>query len=315
MYKIGIVGAGAIGGCHKEAFVNNTSCELVAVCDKALDRAEKLAAGTNARVYEDYQKMQECENLDAVILNLPHFLHESVTVYFLERGVSVLVEKPMAINTAECDAMIAAAKRGGAKLAVGHVQRYYNCYRFLKKMIEEERFGKLCGIREVRNCEYFTGRPAWFLDRKLAGGGILMNYGAHTLDKVFYTTGLKAEDVFAVGNNFLTGDSVEAAAQLLVRFEGGVSGTFCYCGCNVPSEYRTDFYFTNGAAQIRDGWDLWVSEAGGEFVQVEGCNSWGLFEPQLAEFIKLLDGEESEVVTPEYGKDVIAVLEKAFSQI
>jgi len=314
MYKIGIVGAGAIGGCHKEAFKENPSCELVAVCDKVLDRAEKLAEGTAAHIYDDYQKMCESEKLDAVILNLPHFLHESVTVYFLEKGVSVLVEKPMAINAAECDAMIAASKKTGAKLAVGHVQKYYNCYRFLKEMIAEERFGKLCGIREVRNCDYFTGRPGWFLNRKLAGGGILMNYGAHTLDKIFYTTGLKVENVVAMGNNFLTDDSVEAIAQLLVRFEGGVNGTFCYCGCKVPSEYRTDFYFTNGAAQIRDGWDLWISEAGGEFEHVDGCNSWGLFEVQLAEFVKLLDGEESEVVTPEYGKDVIAVLEKAFAQ-
>ena len=315
MYKIGIVGAGAIGSCHKEAFKANPSCVLTAVCDKVLERAEKLAEGTGAHVYDDYRKMQESEALDAVILNLPHFLHESVTVYFLEKGVSVLVEKPMAINTAECDAMIAASKKSGAKLAVGHVQRYHNCYRFLKKMIAEERFGKLCGVREVRNCDYFTGRPGWFLDRKLAGGGILMNYGAHTMDKMFYTIGLKAEEVVAMGNNFLTDDSVEAFAQLLVRFEGGVNGTFCYCGCKVPSEYRTDFYFTNGAAQIRDGWDLWISEAGGEFTQVEGCNSWGLFEPQLAEFVKLLDGEDSEIVTPEYGRDVIAVLEKAFSQI
>ena len=315
MYRIGIVGAGAIGGCHKEAFKANPTCELAAVCDTVLDRAEKLADGTNARVYDDYKKMQEAEQLDAVILNLPHFLHESATVYFLEKGISVLVEKPMAINTAECDAMIAASKKSGAKLAVGHVQRYHNCYTILKNIIAENRLGKLCGIREVRNCDYFTGRPAWFLNKKLAGGGILMNYGAHSMDKIFYTTGLKVENVVAMGNNFLTEDSVEAIAQLLVKFEGGVNGTFCYCGCKVPSEYRTDFYFTNGQAQVRDGWELWVSEAGGEFVCMEGCNSWDLFEPQLAEFVKLLNGEESRIVTPEYGRDVIAVLEKALAQI
>lgn len=315
MYKFGIVGAGAIGGCHKEAFMTNPDCELVAICDKVLERAQKLAENTNARVYDDYQKMQEAEKLDAVILNLPHFLHECVTVYFLEKGISVLVEKPMAINTAECDAMIAAAKKSGAKLAVGHVQKYHKCYTFLKEIIESGKLGKLCGIREVRNCDYFTNRPKWFLDRKLAGGGILMNYGAHTFDKVFYSTGLEVESVCAVGNNFLTDDSVEAMAQLLVKFKGGVSGTFCYCGTKVPSAYCTDFYFTNGAAQVRDGWDLWISEAGEEFKHVEGCNSWDLFEPQLEEFVKLLNGEKSKAVTAEYGRTVIAALEKAFEQI
>lgn len=315
IYKIGIVGAGAIGTAHKQAIDANAECELVAVCDKVLEKAQLLAEGTSAHVYEDYQQMQESEKLDAVILNLPHFLHKSITVYFLEHGVPVLVEKPMAITTEECDAMIAASKKSGTKLAVGHVQKYFPCYRALKKMIEENRFGKLCGIREVRNCDYFTGRPAWFLNRKLAGGGIVMNYCAHTMDKIFYCTGLKAKEVFAAGNNFLTDHTVEAIAQVLVKFDGGVNGTFCYCGCKVPDDYTTDFYFTNGAAQIRDGYDLWISEAGGEFVPVGNCDPDEIFNFQLCEFIKLLKGEESEVVTPEYGKEIIAVLEKALSQI
>lgn len=315
MYKIGVVGAGKIAGSHKKAILAQPQCQLVAVCDTVLDRAKALAEGTDARVYDNYETMQAEEELDAVILNLPHFLHEKVSVYFLDRGISVLVEKPMAISTRECDGMIAAAQKSGAKLAVGHVQRYHKCYRIVKQMIESKQLGELCGIREVRNVDYFTNRPAWFLDRTLAGGGILMNFGAHTMDKVFYTTGLKVKDVFASGNNFLTNDSVEAIAQLLVTFEGGVSGTFCYCGCKGAREYRTDFYFTNGTAQIRDGWDLWVCEAGGEFTRVDGCNDSGLIEAQMVEFVKLLNGEENEMVTPEYGRSVISVLERAFAQI
>lgn len=315
MYKIGVVGAGKIASAHKRAILEHEQCRLVAICDTVQEKAEKLAEGTDARVYDNYETMQEREELDAVILNLPHFLHEKASVYFLDRGISVLVEKPMAITTAECDAMIAAAERTGAKLAVGHVQRYHKCYRIVKRMIENKQLGRLCGIREVRNVDYFTNRPAWFLDRALAGGGILMNFGAHTMDKVFYTTGLKVKDVFASGNNFLTDDSVEAIAQLLVTFEGGVSGTFCYCGCKGAREYRTDFYFTGGTAQIRDGWDLWVCEAGGEFTRVEGCNDSGLIEAQMVEFVKLLSGEENEMVTPEYGLEVISVLERAFAQI
>lgn len=315
MYKIGVVGAGKIASAHKNAILQQAQCCLAAVCDIARDKAEKLAEGTDARVYDNYEEMQEQEALDAVILNLPHFLHEKVSVYFLDRGISVLVEKPMAITTRECDAMIAAAKKTGAKLAVGHVQRYHKCYRIVKRIIESKQLGELCGIREVRNVDYFTNRPAWFLDKALAGGGILMNFGAHTLDKVFYTTSLTVKDVFASGNNFLTDDSVEAMAQLLVTFEGGVSGTFCYCGCKGAREYRTDFYFTNGTAQIRDGWDLWVSEAGGEFTRVEDCNDSGLIEAQMVEFVKLLRGEENEMVTPEYGRRVISALERAFAQI
>lgn len=315
MYKIGVVGAGKVALAHKKAILGHEQCCLAAICDTVVDKAKKLAEGTDARIYDNYETMQEKEALDAVILNLPHFLHEKVSVYFLDRGISALVEKPMAISTEECDAMIAAAKRSGAKLGVGHVQRYHRCYSIVKQMIGSKQLGELCGIREVRNVDYFTNRPAWFLDKALAGGGILMNFGAHTLDKVLYTTGLKMKDVFASGNNFLTNDSVEAMAQLLVTFEGGVSGTFCYCGCKGAREYRTDFYFTGGTAQIRDGWDLWVCEAGGEFTHVAGCNDSGLIDAQMVEFVKLLNGEENEMATPEYGREVISVLERAFAQI
>lgn len=81
------------------------------------------------------------------------------------------------------------------------------------------------------------------------------------------------------------------------------------------NSYQTDFYFTNGAVQIRNGYDMWVSEGGKPFIQIDNCDPSEIFDFQLNEFIKLLKNEASEVVSPEYGKEVIAVLEKALSQI
>ena len=314
MFRIGVVGAGIIGASHKKAILGNPDCILTAACDLDVAKAEAMAEGTEARVYTDYKVMYENETLDAVVLNLPHFLHKDVSVWFLERGVAVLVEKPMANTVAECDAMIAASKKSGAPLAVGHVQRYFRPYRHLRRLIEEGSLGKLCQINEIRNTDYFPNRPAWFLDKKKAGGGIIMNYGAHTLDKVFYTTGLEVTGVSAAGSNLLTDDSIEASAQMLVRFEGGVSGVFSYCGTHCPTYYQTDFYFTNGTARIdRWGSRLLVSEGAKPLEEVE-LEPNNVFGDQLAEFVKLLRGEPSEVVTPEYGRRVIAILEDAVSQ-
>ena len=91
MFRIGVVGAGIIGASHKSALLADPDCEMTAVCDIALASAERLAEGTKARVYTDYREMAEREALDAVILNLPHFLHCDTSVFFLERGISVLV--------------------------------------------------------------------------------------------------------------------------------------------------------------------------------------------------------------------------------
>ncbi len=315
MKKFGIVGAGIISDAHKQALLANNECEISAICDIATDKAEKLAEGTSARVYADYKVMQENEELDAVILNLPHFLHMEVTVYFLEHNVAVLCEKPMANTVAECDRMIEVSKSTGTPLAIGHVQRYFECFRELKKMIKEETLGKLCSFTETRNTDYFNGRPKWFLTKSQAGGGILMNYGAHTLDKLFYTTGLSVEKVMALGSNMLTDDDVEASAQILLQMTGGVSASLTYCGTHVPIQYDTYFYFTDGAAWIKDGLELWISKKNSGYERVELDYDTSFFSKQLTEFLKFLDGEENEMVTAEYAREVIVVLEKIFEQI
>lgn len=312
MYKIGIVGAGIIAEDHKVAVVNHPESELVAVCDIAIEKAQSLVAGTDARVYADYKDMAENEELDAVILNLPHFLHMPVTVYFLDRGVSVLVEKPMAITVEECEMMDAAAKRSGAKLAVGHLQRYFVCNREAKRIIDEKCFGELCQMTETRNIDYFTNRPAWFLDKKKAGGGIVMNYCAHTLDKLFYFVDSPVVRVCANVGNKLNDADVEAQCQVLLRLENGVSASFSYCSSRLDYYYETILYFTDGIIKIINGTVIWVAQKGRPFEKVELDYKRSAINDQFVDFIKLLNGEENEIVDAERGKQVIAVIEEIF---
>ncbi len=318
MIKIGLIGVGAVGEMHKEAIDGHPDCELTAVCNRTISKAEKMAEGTSIHCYSDYKEMMEKEELDAVIVNLPHDMHHDVTNHILNCGVSVLVEKPMAMTVAECDSMMKTAEKNGVILAVGHVQRYYDCLRGLRKLIAEKRLGKLCAVTIKRNCDYFTNRAAWFLDKKQSGGGILMNYGAHSMDILFYTTGLSVKRVAAVGNNFLTDHNVEATAQVLLEMEGGVGASILHCGCKVHGEDEFIYYFTNGTAQIRNGLELWISEGGAPYEMVDTSNE-GMHEnfmiDQIAEFIKMMKGEPNEMVTAEYGRDVIATLEQAFEQI
>lgn len=315
MIKLGIVGAGAIGKAHKKAILNNADCTISAICDVVCENALKLAEGTDAKIYTDYKEMQENEKLDGVILNLPHFLHKEITVYFLEKGIPTLIEKPMANSVEECDAMIEASAKYNTPLGVGHVQRYFKCHKYLRDLIKSNKLGKLCSITETRNINYFPNRPKWFLDKKLSGGGILMNYGAHTLDKLYYITGLAVSDVFANGNNFLTDDSVEAAAQALVRFEDGCSAVLNYCGCHVPGQYDTFFYFTDGVVKITGCREMEIAYGANPLEPVEIPGDDDIMGEQLKEFVKMIEGKENDMATPEYSREVIQVLEKAFSKM
>lgn len=303
--RLGLVGAGGFAKSHSDAIKKSANCILAAVVDTNIERAEEMAAAHGARAYRDYKKM-DCTDLDAVILNLPHYLHCEITVYFLEKGLHVLCEKPMANTLEECDRMIEAARRTKKILAIGHVQKYYTATREVKKIIEEERFGKLVMINEVRSLNYLEKRPAWFLKKQTAGGGIAMNLGAHSIDRIFFTTGLSVEEVQANTQNFLSDDDIETSAHIFLKLSGGVSATVTLCGANVPAEHESTYYFTNGVVKIR-GAELFVYEDSKYKSYGGSCE---LIPCQLEEFIKLLRGEESEMVTFEYGREIIRILKQ-----
>lgn len=307
MFKIGIVGAGIIGKSHSDAIKKHPECVLSAVCDTVEERAAEIAnEHEGAKVFTDYKKMAEEAQMDAVILNLPHFLHEEASVFFLEKNINVLLEKPMAMTVEECDRIIEAEKKSKAKLAVGHLQRYFSAYGEVKKLIEKGTYGKLCMITEVRNINYLPNRPKWFLDKKLSGGGIVMNYGAHTLDKIMYVTGDTVKEAHAFTQNPLSDDNVEINAQLLLKLESGVSVTITYCGCPGVNDYETIFYFEKGVAKLRGGVIMYLSENGKFLPPTEGTSD--ALYLQHEDFIRFLKGEKSDIVTAEYGREIIRVI-------
>ncbi len=313
MFKIGIVGTGLIAGAHAKAIAAlKKECMLAAVADVDEGKAKAFGERFGAPYFTDYRQMAEKTELDAVILNLPHFLHCEVSVYFLEHGINVLVEKPMANTVAECDAMIAAAEKSGTKLAVGHVQRYYESVRRVKEIIETEKYGKLCMIREVRCTDYTNEkRPRWFLSKKLAGGGISMNFGAHSLDRLFYTTGRSVERIHSVLSNPVSDDDIDVNAQIFLKLSGGVAAVITLCGAHVPGEFETAYYFTNGVVKIINGSELVIYEEG---VPVNCGGGEELMYGQMIEFIKLLKGEPTEIATPEYGREIIRIIEEIQNQ-
>lgn len=162
-------------------------------------------------------------------------------------------------------------------------------------------------ITEVRNCDYVTeDRPRWFLNKKLAGGGIVMNYGAHTLDRMMYVTGQKVTDVHGITSNPVSEHDIDVDVQMLLKLTGDVSAVVTFCGNRVPSEHEAAYYFTDGTVKIKRG-DLYLFK-NGEFVKHEGTAT--LISRQLEEVVKWLRNEENELVTPEWGREIIRVLEK-----
>ena len=186
LIKIGIIGCGAIANSkHMPALSKVADAEMVAFCDLVSERAEKAAKeyGTSdAKVYTDYKELLKDPTIDVVHVCTPNRSHSFISVDALDAGKNVMCEKPMAINSAEAQKMLDAAKRSGKKLSIGYQNRFRDDSLYLKEEAEDGTFGdiyyaKATAIRR-------RGVPNWgvFLDEYEQGGGPLIDIGTHTLD-------------------------------------------------------------------------------------------------------------------------------------
>ena len=226
MFSVGMIGAGIIGASHLAAVAGHPDTRLAAVADIAPGRAQQAAAPYGAHAYESYEEMLEREKLELVIINLPHGLHEACVLACAEKGIHILLEKPMSVSYASCLRMNEACEKNGVLLQVGHVQRYIPQNRAARALIESGKLGALAMISDLRTNNYFQpGRPRWFLEKAMAGGGISINYGAHSLDKICYLT--QSDIAWAMGScTYLQpGTDVDGSAQMLLRTSSGISAS------------------------------------------------------------------------------------------
>lgn len=308
MYRLGIIGTGIIVDSHIDALKKTNLFQVVAVCDIDKEKSEKKAKECNCAAYTDYQKIDT--PLDAVLLNLPHFLHCEVTCYFLKRGVHVLVEKPMANTVAECDAMIAASEESGAKLAVGHLQRFFTPNMEIKKIYDAGTFGRLSMTVENNNTFYFPdSRPRWFLDKQKSGGGISRNYGAHALDKLMYIVDDDIVRFHSIFGNTENNFDVDGHAQFLLRFRNGVSSTINLCGYHGYYVNQTIYHFTEATFRTVSNWKMEIAKDGA-FEEYPLSDTQSAFERQFIEFAKFIDGKPSNIATGEYSRRIIELLEQ-----
>ena len=145
--RIGIIGCGGIANNkHMPALRKIPEVEMVAFCDIVEERAVKAAAdyGTpDAKVYTDYKELLKDESIEVVHVLTPNRDHSYITVDALEAGKHVMCEKPMAINTAEAQKMVDAAKRTGKKLTIGYQSRFRPDSMYLKQACENGELGEI----------------------------------------------------------------------------------------------------------------------------------------------------------------------------
>lgn len=225
--RFGLVGCGVIGPLHAEALTSLPDAELSAVTDIVAERARKLATKYGARAYTDLDEMLAREKLDVVTVCVPSGLHGECACRAMRAGHHVIVEKPEEIRLEAIDEILRVQQEQKVKLAVISQHRFDPAVQQVRKLVEEEAFGRLVLGNAVipwwRSQAYYDSgdwRGTWQLD----GGGILMNQSIHYIDLLQWMMG-PVVSIRAYTDTLVHRMETEDVATAILRFASGALGT------------------------------------------------------------------------------------------
>lgn len=189
--KYAILGAGYIAPINAAAILECEEAEIVCIAnrtrEKAVMMAEKL--GLSCPIYTDYIEALEKEKPEAAVICVFNDQHREYFTECAKRGIHVLCEKPLANTYQDSADMIKIRDQYGIRVSVLQTQRYGAVLTTAASYIDDHlsELGELCTVEDNMSCHYFwDGRNPWHLDKVRSGGGIVLNYGVHQLDRLHY---------------------------------------------------------------------------------------------------------------------------------
>ncbi|NJM05440.1 Gfo/Idh/MocA family oxidoreductase [Candidatus Gracilibacteria bacterium] len=227
--RIALIGGGAgIAPTHLAAIAALANAELVGISDVSAERAAPRAALAQVPLFDNHQAMLRAVRPDLVAICTPHPSHAVLAMECLAAGAHVLVEKPLAVEVAEADLMIAAAAAAGRLIAVSYQQRFRAEVALAHELITAGTLGTLVRVHCVepwfRTAAYYRS-AGWRGSWRGEGGGVLMNQAPHTLDLVCYLAG-RPTRVWGATSTLHHAITAEDTAHALLSFAGGAPGYF-----------------------------------------------------------------------------------------
>jgi UDP-N-acetylglucosamine 3-dehydrogenase len=202
MVDIGILGSGAMGAAHADAYASIPGVRVAAVSSRSTEKAAALGQRIGAEFYTDPDRILDDDKIDAISITLPTHLHEKYATAALERGKHVLLEKPMALTIESCDAIIATAEENRRILMIGQVLRFWPEYVAVANLIKEEKLGGPLSASAFR----LSARPRWseWFDHPDFSGGAVLDLHIHDLDTCNWLFG-KPHSIYSRGLRGPTG--------------------------------------------------------------------------------------------------------------
>ena len=232
--KYALIGCGRIAKNHVKAVTNN-NLDFVAACDMIPENIDLLFEATNyekkdtVAKYSDYKQMiNEHSDLELVSIATDSGAHAEIALYCIEKGINLIIEKPIAMSLADADMIIQKAREKDVKVSACHQNRFNIAVQEMRRALESGRFGALSHgsihVRWNRNKAYYEQAPwrgKWATD-----GGALMNQCIHGIDLLRWMMGDEIEEVYgATRQQFHDYLECEDVGMAVVKFKNGSIGT------------------------------------------------------------------------------------------
>ncbi len=318
--RIAIIGCGAVTEYRHLPALAAINIKPELLVDINLRRAQTLADAFNTpHISDDYRS--RVGDFDAAIVASPHHLHAPVCIDLLRRGIHVLVEKPMALTTGECDAMIAAAEESGAILAVGLMRRFRQDFQWVKAALDAGVLGQIESFDFQEGGMYgWPVASGFFFRKETAGGGVLIDAGAHTLDLLLWWLG----DVTTVDYCDDNYGGVEADCKLQVTLASGGRGVV---ELSRTQQLRNTAILRGGRGEIEVGFfedKLHLTARPKEILEFKNGNVRGnrlpppvfkdLFVSQIKDWLRAIKTKQEPLVSGVEARRSVALIETCYQQ-
>jgi UDP-N-acetyl-2-amino-2-deoxyglucuronate dehydrogenase len=327
--KYALIGCGRIATNHIKAVLNN-NLELVALCDVVYENMDSLLAkhdmqgNSNIKKYLDYKQMIEENDIELAAIATESGIHAEIARYCIEKGVHVIIEKPMAMSIEDADEIIRLSDEKNVKVSACHQNRFNVAVQEMRKAVENGRFGKLSHgsihVRWNRNKDYYTQAPwrgTWAQD-----GGALMNQCIHGIDLLRWMMGDEIEEVYGVTRQ-QTHDYLEAEdiGMAVIKFKNGAVATVEGTTNVYPQNLEETLYLFGEKGTVKIGGkstnniDVWnfadetEEDKGNKGLEEEVSNVYGNGHTSLyADVIEAIKEDRKPYVDARAGKNALELV-------
>ena len=249
--KFVIIGYGGMGSYHKKELMPSELVQIVGVYDIA-QTAQDSAREAGLKVYDSLEHVLADETVEAVLIATPNDAHKTIAIAALHAGKHVICEKPVAMNVAELDDILAVAKETGNTFMVHQNRRWDPDFLVIRDLYQTGQIGDLFQIES--RVHGANGIPGDWREQAKHGGGMLLDWGVHLIDQLLWLIDSPIKQMSA-DFSYILGNEVDDGFILYLTFENGIRALIEVGTTNYSQLPRWYVKGLNGAAKI-ENWDL-----------------------------------------------------------